>query len=766
MGFFASRVTMNYQMAHVLPEEDPDYIAFEEFKSLFGQDGSVLVLGLEDASLYQLDNFTQWYDLCKGLKEINGVDEVMSLTEILNVAKHAEEKRFVLRPLFEKKPDSQSYLDSVLAEIKNLPFYENVLYKKDSPLTLIALTLDRKVLDSKQRIELIGQIQELGQRFSEQTDLELHYSGMPFIRANSTSKVSNEIRLFILLAVIVTSLILLLFFRSFMVTFFSMFVVLVGVVWAFGFLGLFGYKITMLTGLIPPLIIVIGIPNSIFLLNKYHQEYRNHGNQIKALSRVIQKIGNAIFLTNVTTSLGFAAFIFTDSNILVEFGTITSLSILSVFLLSITLIPIIFSFRKPPMRRHIRHLENRWMSLAIHRMIHWVVNRRKLVYVITIITVIISIYGISKIETTGNFADDLPRDDKVYTDLKFFENGYNGVMPFEILIDTKKKEKAMKLSTLKKINRLHKVLAEYKEFSRPYSIVDGIKYSKQAFYNGNPKKYDLPNNQEKSFLAPYFSNANDSSKILYSFVDSSKRYTRVNLQIKDIGTQAMDTLLASLKPQIDSLFNPEKFTVTTTGTSVVFLKGTTYLVKNLLISLFLAILVISVLMSVLFSSIKMVLVSLIPNLLPLVVTAAAMGYLGIPIKPSTILIFSIAFGISVDDTIHYLAKYRQELNHHRSNLKTAVLNALRETGVSMIYSSIILFFGFGVFTASDFGGTVALGMLVSFTLLVAMNANLILLPSLLLSLEKRVVTKAFRKEALLEILDEEEDIDLDELRIK
>ena len=780
MAYQATFVKMSYEMAQMLPTTDSTYIKFQNFTKKFQADSSsVLVIGTMDDDLYNLESFNAWYDLSHHLKTIeiemkegektvvrNGVKNVLSIPDALVLVKNKEERKFEMDSLFKKKPSSQEELDSILANFYNLPFYEGYLYNDTTGATLIAVSLDRKVLDSKYRVPLINRIDDEVKKFESKTGIDTHVSGLPYIRANSTSKVMDEIKLFILLAGLITATILLIFFRSFKAMMFSMVVVLTGVVWAVGVISLLGFKITLLTGLIPPLIIVIGIPNCIFLLNKYHSEYKNHGNQIKALSRVIQKVGNAIFLTNFTTSLGFATFIFTSSRILIEFGIVTSISIMCMFVLSIFLIPIIFSFQKPPKERHTKHLENRWMGFAINRLVQVVLQHRKVVYIIAVVIIGLSFYGMTRIETTGSISDDIPRNDQVFLDLKFFETHFNGVIPFEILIDTKKKGKVWNLSTLRRIDRLQDSLMTFEQFSKPVSIVEGVKFSMQAFYNGKESRYKLYNNQEKSFLASYLTKAEDDQSLLSNYVDSNKQVTRITTQMKDVGTIEMDELITAVRPKIDSIFPPKKYDVTLTGTSIVFIEGTKYLVRNLIVSLFLAVVVISLIMVFLFSSARMVLVSLIPNLFPLIVTAGAMGYFGIPIKPSTILIFSIAFGISVDDTIHYLAKYRQELKHHKLNLKEAVILALKETGISMIYTSIVLFFGFGVFTASDFGGTVALGLLVSFTLLVAMLANLILLPSMLLSLERAITTKAFEREALLEILDEEEDIELNELEIR
>ncbi|PJA06460.1 MAG: transporter [Flavobacteriales bacterium CG_4_10_14_0_2_um_filter_32_8] len=780
MGYRSQFVTMSYQMAQMLPQSDTTYIEYEQFKNKFGKDGSIVVAGISDKNLFKLANFNAWYDLTYHIKNIkvdfvkngkdtivNGITEALSIANYYSLKKDTAENRFDFEQIVKKKPETQAELDSLKDVLKNLPFYNGYLFIDSSSTTLIAITIDTNVLNSKYRDELFEQIDAEVLDFEVKTGIKVHKSGLPYIRANSTTKMKDEIQLFILLSVLITALILYLFFRSFKAMLYSMLVVCVGVVWSLGIQSLFGYHITILTGLIPPLIIVIGIPNCIFLLNKYHTEYKNHGNQIKALSRVIQKIGTAIFLTNTTTAIGFATFIFTKSSILVEFGVLASISIILVFFLSLLIIPIVFSFLTPPKKRHIKHLENKKMAKIIMGIEHLVKYHRKAIYMVTILIVSISIYGISLITTTGNIIDDLPKHDPIVEDLMFFESHFNGVMPFEVVIDTKTKNGvfADNAKVLYKIQKLQRELSAYKEFSKPLSITEAIKFSYQAYKKGNPKFYILPPATELKKLKKYVQN--DSRKNKFSaFIDDENQVTRVSFQIADIGTKEMDVLLSEIRPKIDSIFSPAEYKVTLTGTSVVFLKGTHYLVHNLITSLLLAIILIASLMSVLFSSFRMVIVSLSPNLIPLITTAGLMGFFSVPIKPSTILIFSIAFGIAVDDTIHFLAKYKQELKHHKWNIKESVYIALRETSPSMIYTSIILFFGFGVFTVSSFGGTIALGFLVSVTLLFAILADLLVLPSLLLSLDKALTTRAFKREALIEFFDDEEDINLDKLEVK
>lgn len=760
MAYQATQVKMSYEMVKMLPDSDSVSIDYEAFKRVFGQDGSVFLIGIQDEKLLQLNEFNDWFDLTKNIKKIEGVKEVISIGKIYNLVKNDSLKKFDFKPVVSEKPKSQHELDSLADIIFSLPFYDGLLYNKESNVSMMMITLDKKLLNSKARIPLIFSIKDKFELFGEKHDVKIHYSGLPYIRTVTSLKVEKELKFFIYASLIIASIILLIFFRSFKAVFFTIIIVIINVIWVLGTVSLFGFKITILTGILPPLLIVIVVENCIFLLNKYHSEYKNHGNKIKALSRVVQRIGNANLLTNATTAAGFAAFIVTGNKILVEFGIIASINILVAFLLTLFLIPIVFSYLPPPKARHIKHLDKSRVGKIIEWVVFVVQNRRKTVYSIAFIAVIFGAFGISKLKTTGNIVDDIPHKDPLYQDLLFFEKHFKGVMPLEISIDTKKKKGVLRLSTIRKIEELQIVLAEYPELSKPLSVAEIVKFAKQAFYGGNPEMYNLPNNQEKNFILSYVPGLEKSDKsIISSFVDSNMQLTRISVQMANIGTKDIDRITNDLIPRINKIFPPEKYDVKVTGTSVVFLKGTNYLVGNLMTSLLLALAVICILMALLFSSARMVGISLIPNLIPQLMTAGMMGLFMISIKPSTILIFSIALGISVDNAIHFLSRYRLQLKLNNWDIKESVIAALRETGYSMIYSSVVLFFGFAIFTQSSFGGTQSLGYLISFTLIVALLSNLFLLPSLLLSLERRITTRKF-KEPMIDILDEKEIVDV------
>jgi len=766
MGYQAFKVQMSYEFTSLLPQSDSAHIAYENFKQRFGKDGSVLFIAIQSPEIFELDNFNGLYDLSYDIKEIEGVEEVLSLARMFNLVKNDELKQFEFSSVVLNRPSRQEEVDSIKEVIYSLPFYNGLMFNKETNVNLIAITLNEKMLNTKDRIHLVNDIKQRGDQFSEEYNIKTHYSGLPYIRIMTSERLEQESRFFVILAMIIASLILLLFFKSSKAVLFPMLIVVICIVWVFGTMSLLDFKVTMLTAVFPPLLIVIVVENCIFLLNKYYDEYRSHGNKVRSLSRVVQRIGNANLLTNATTAAGFAAFIVTGNTLLVQFGIIASINILVAYVISLFLIPIFYSYLPAPKSRHTKHLEKSMVAKLVPMVVHRVQNWRNPIYLIATVLLIVAIYGMTKLETTGKIVDDIPKKDALYKDLMFIEQHFKGVMPLEFSIDTKKQKGVQKLSTIRRIEKFENVIAEYPELSKTLSIAEVLKFAKQAFYKGNEKMYSIPNNNEKNFILRYLPRSEGGQRsILNQFIDTSMQHTRISTQMANIGTYEIQRIKDELRPRIDSIFPKDKFDVQITGTSVVFLKGSQYLVKNLFTSLMLALVIITILMALLFTSLRMIVISLVPNIIPLIMTAAMMGYIGIPIKPSTVLIFSIALGISVDNAIHFLSRYRLQLILKNWNIKESVIAALKETGFSMIYSSVVLFFGFIIFVLSSFGGTESLGYLIAFTLVVALFSNLFVLPSLILTLDKWITTKTF-KEPLLEIFDEEDDIELDDLEIE
>ncbi|TQD40415.1 efflux RND transporter permease subunit [Haloflavibacter putidus] len=749
----------SYTEANLLPDDHPVNQEYQKFLDKFGEEGNLIVIATNDSALFTPKNFQAWNKLATKLDSFSAVEYTIGIGNLKKLKKFSNPNRFELVPLIDSGISSKDTIADYKNELfEKLPFYEGLVYSKHSNTVQTAVYMDKEVVNSKERkIFVLNDLVPLIENFETETRMDIRVSGMPYIRTLNSQNIIDEIQWFVGGALLVTSLIFFFFFRSIRATLISMLTVIIGVMWAFGILGLLHYEITVLTAIIPPLIIVIGIPNCIFLINKYQQEIKNHGNQAKSLQRVITKVGNATLMTNVTTASGFATFILTESTLLKEFGIVASINILAIFILSLLIIPIIYSYLALPKERHLKHLGKTWLEGFVNWITGMVKNRRISIYIVSIIALVASIIGIYTIKVSGSLLEDMPKEAQFFKDIEFFEEEFDGIMPMEFLINTNRKQGVLKLSTLKKMQKLDELMVDIPELSKSVSVLNLVKYSKQAYYNGKPKYYQLPTRQERNFIFPYLKTLEGEGNILDAYVDSTGQFARMTVFMKDVGTDEMERIEANLWPKINKIFPPERYDVKMTGKALVFQKGTKYLIKNLIISLSLAILLIALFMAWMFRSFKMIIISLIPNLLPLLITAGMMGFIGIPIKPSTILVFSIAFGISVDDTIHFLAKYRQELKQNNWKIKKSVFAALRETSVSMFYTSIVLFFGFSVFMISSFGGTVALGGLVSTTLLFAMLSNLLLLPSLLLSLEKSIANKETLKEPHLKIIDDEEE---------
>lgn len=738
-------VKFSFTEANLLPADDPANVEYGEFLKKFGEEGNLVVIGTNGDSLFQPKIFASWSKMMKTLADTKEIDLVIDVDQLKALSKNDSLQKFELRNWTDaSRIADPNYLNQKRDSLfKDLPFYEGLLFNKKTHSVRAAIYLNKKIVNSPVRKDFVlNVLVPATETFEKETGIKPHVSGMPYLRTMNTEKIKSEIGFFILASLFVTSLLFYFFFRSFRATMVSVFIVVIGVFWSFGFLGLFNYEITVLTALVPALIIVIGIPNCIFLTNKYHQEYATHRNKVKSLQRVTTKIGMATLMTNVTTAIGFATFVTSNNKLLIEFGNVTAVNIIALFFLCLIVIPIAYSYIPAPKERHIAHLKRGSVNGFMNWILDTIKHKRFSVYAVVIGLLIIAMLGMYKMRISGSLIEDMPKKTPFFQDIVYFEKEYEGVMPLEILIDTKRNKGVMKLSTLSRMEEFEEEISQIPGLSKPLSVVALAKYAKQAFYNGNPEYFELPNAQEQTFLLPYIRNAaSGRENLMKSYVDSTGRFARITVFMRDDNGENIPEIEAEIRREANQIFPKERFDVSITGKSLVFQKGTGYLLDNLLSSLLFAFFLTGLLVGLMFKSLKMVFVSLIPNILPLLMTAGIMGFLDIPLKPSTILVFGIAFGLSVDDTIRFLAQYREELVRNNWRIRRSVYATFNDAGLSMFYTSIVLFFGFSVFMLSDFGGTVALGGLVSLTLLCGMLSNLMLLPSLVLTLNKKLANQ-------------------------
>ena len=739
MAYMGQFVKFNYDFSQTVPDTDEDMIYYNGFKKTFGEDGNVFAIGLKDSSIFVLDKFINYRDYIKEIESIEGINGVLGLPNLQILSKSKENKNFTFIDLMEPFPNSQIELDSLLLIANNQKFYDNKILNKDGALTLL-ITIDKDILNSKDRDKLMQNLITLSVDFESKSGIKLHYAGLPYSRYIMAESVKEELTRLLIISLIVTAIILFVFFRSFDTVFVPLIIIGIVVVWVFGTLSLLGYKITLLTGLLPPLIVVIGIPNCVYMLNYYHFSIKEYSNKKQAISNVIQTIGLITLITNLTTAVGFFVLATTDIKILTEFGIVAGINVLATFIVSIFLIPSIYLALPKPKSQQTGYLNYNFINVLIKSFKYISFNYQKRVFFISTVIVISSLYGLSKIKSVSYLIDDVPSESSLMKDLKFFEENFSGIMPLEIIVDTKMKKGVQNLNLLKKVDKLETFLAKKSYVSSPISLVSFVKASRQAYYNNNPSYFSLPNNRDKNFILRYiadgYQNNVSNDNISKSFVDSIGQKLRISLNVADLGSLKLDSIVNNtFRPEIDKIFGNSKAEVKLTGTTLTFIKGINFLIENLLQSMLLAFIIISVIMALLFKNLKMVIISLIPNIIPLIIAAGIMGFLEIPLKPSSALVFSIVFGISVDYSIHFLAKFKNELL--KNDLKNSISNTINQTGRSMIFTSFILFFGFIIFAFSNFGGTIVLGILTSVILFVAMITNLTLLPSIILHFYKK-----------------------------
>ncbi|MBK6381895.1 MAG: MMPL family transporter [Chitinophagaceae bacterium] len=744
MVYHASKVELSYDFSKAIPVNNPKYKTYQEFRKKFGEDGNLLVIGIQTDKLFEANIFNSYAELQRKLKKLYGVDDVIGVPSAVNLVKVPETEKLKADTIFADRTLTQTEIDSASAIFLNLPFYRQLLYNPSTNAWLMGVRINKDLMASKKRMNIVSEINELADEFGKQSNLTIYKSGLPHIRTVLSGRIVKEMRMFIIASILLSALILLLFFRSLSAMLLSLSVVVLGVIWSFATIEMMGYKISILNALIPPLIVVIGIPNCIYFLNKFHTAWNETGDKRKSLVMMIDKMGIVTLFCNLAAAIGFAVFALTQSQILREFGIVAGINIIVLFFISLILIPAALSYLPSPKNRHTKYLNNPGLNRWLDRLERWSLNHRKLIYGITIAIVAVSIVGATRLKALGFIVDDIPKEDKIYTDLRFFENNFKGVMPLEIVIDTKKKYGVSRnLNNLERIDSLSQFLAKMPGIAKPLSIVEGLKFAKQAFFDGDSNSYTMPSSYDLPALSQYLNFKGDSvaeknsfAKIVSTFMDSAKQEARISVSMADVGSSRLPLILDSITVRVNELFAKDKYDVQLTGTSVTFLEGSRYILNGLKDSIAWAFLFIALCMLYLFRSARILLCSLIPNIIPLLITAGIMGWVGVPLKPSTVLVFSVALGIAIDITIRFLVNYKQELPHNNYDMKQTVIETIHSTGISIIYTSLVLIAGFIIFCFSGFDGTKALGWLTSLTLVTATFTNLVLLPAILISFVK------------------------------
>ena len=737
------------QINKTLPEVHESSKIHDQFRKKFGEDGNSFFISIPRNLLYEnIYIYEAWENLRQDIEnekiiiknnEIDPIEVIVSETNLKKLVINEEDKIFDFISFANSKPNSTKDLEKIRNEINEYPFYKGLIYsdtkknQEKEEISLMVIQIKKEFMALEERSIWIEKILKKIENFKLKYP-EIHISGLAFIRAYIKKKIQEEVLIFVSLSILMMSLILFFFFRSWKILILCLSVVSSSVLFGLGMIAFLGYEISSMMSLMPSLLIVIGIPNCIYYIHYLQDKVQKHEKK-EAIKLTFLHISKISFMTNLTTALGFFTFITTKNQMLSEFGIATGISVLFLFLCSNILFTLGFQTIKIPAAKH-HFLENKFQNFL--KKLNIIPKKYNYYFSIALVlSLFTAIFYAKKIQTTASFTDDLSEKSILKQDLRYFERHFSGVIPIDIYIQST--EKFNKEKQFKKLEELQKKLYQNDLISKSISILDLSKYLRQAFYNGDSSDFKIIKNNEKVFFDEYLQNTKNKyinqiqqKNPLFQFIDSTQKELRIALNIKDVNSKEMKKIIDFIEENAEQTLNSEdqKNKIQLTGNAILNLLGTDLLQKNLLFSLSLSIFLIALIILFIFGSFKITFIAIIINLIPLIFTAGLMGFLDIPLKPSTLLIFSIVFGISIDDSIHYLGKFK--LNQGLGLIsKNLIETTTLETGKSMITTSLILFLGFSVFAFSDFGSTTVLGILVSFTLLIALICNLIILPYLL-----------------------------------
>ncbi len=726
----ASRVQFDFTIENLFPENDPEVDAYFEFREEFEREDDLISLAYDAGDPFSRENLLSTRMLTEAFSKIEGISEVTSLT---NVELFEPGENLVMAAVYRTVPGTQDSLDLLKGRVMSSQLLTDNLVSSDGKTAAFILELDDDVNNHEGRERVIKVMGEI----SASTAWKWYEAGIPILRTRYVQYMLDDYGRFFVPVTIVLFGILFLLFRTLRGVLLPFSAVLIADFWALGIMGALGLTINIVTYIVPTLVLIIGVADSIHILVKFHEELIRGRDKREAIRITVQKIGSAIMLTSVTTSVGFLSLVSTNITMIREFGAIVAVAVIFAFIVSITFIPAMLVILKMPSEAKLQRVTR---SLR-HRFLKWVVsmnNRHQTpIVVVSSLLVFTFIFYAMKIDPHSSLMEDLTSGNRLYDDMTFMEERMGSVLPFEVIITASSDDGPMEdgikaPENLHAIAKLQEKLSSFPEIGKTISAVDYLKEMNQAFHESDPAFYAIPASRE--MVAQYIFLQEEQFETLANFDYSSARLAGRIADVTSRRAQEItDEVMLWCKKNL-----PSSLDVRLTGTTLMALKINQYLVTNLVVSFLIAFGVIFVSMWVLFRSVKLAAISMIPNFIPLLFMAGVMGFFHIKLRPTTAMTFAIAFGIAVDDTIHYLARFRQELFAHGGHYREANELTLLTTGKAIISTSLILSAGFLIMVSSNFLPSRDFGFLSAVTMLGALLGDLFFLPAVLTLVKPKI----------------------------
>ncbi len=719
----ASRVQFDFTIENLFPENDPEVDAYLEFREEFEREDDLISLAYDSGDPFSYENLVKTRELTKAFSQVEGISEVTSL---INVELFEPGTDIVMLPVYESIPISVDSLQFLKDRVLDSSLLNDNLVSSNGQIAAFLLELEDSANNHPDREAIMNKIGTI----TSDTDWSWYEAGIPVLRTRYVQYMLGDFVRFFIPVTIVLLVVLFALFRTIRGTLLPILAVLMADFWVMGIMGAMGFTINIVTYIIPTLVLIVGVADSIHILVKFNQELNYGRDKRVAVKLTIQKIGAAILLTSLTTAVGFLALVSTNITMIREFGGMVAVGVILAFLVSITFIPAMLMILKTPKKSSFEKMTKGFRHRLLEKVV--VINNRhyKVIVVSSFFMVALFIFYAMKVDQHSSLMEDLTKVNQLYDDMTFMEKQMGSVLPFEVIVSVRDNGQLVEggiknPKILKAIETLQKKLDSIPEIGKILSVIDYLSEMNMAFHEGDKAFRTIPASRE--LVAQYMFLHEEEFEALTNFDYSG---TRLAGRIEDIDSRRAEEIIDEVMLWCQENLE-ENLDVKLTGTTLMALRINQYLVKNLVVSFLIAFGVIFISMGFLFRSIKLASLSMLPNFIPLLLMASVMGFFHIKLRPTTAMTFAIAFGIAVDDTIHYLVRFRQELFAHGGKFREANEWTLLTTGKAIISTSIILSAGFLIMVTSNFLPSRDFGFLSAVTMLGALLGDLFLLPAML-----------------------------------
>lgn len=720
----ASQIGTDFNLEGFYPKDDIVIENYQILEDEFGRDDNIILIGIKTDTLFSKDVLTDLYHITEQLKTLNYLEEVHSIWSAENI--ESTDGRIHFEPYL-------SYTDLDLVDMDHLknrmtsdPMLEGFLLNRAGNATAIALRIDDALNSYPVRNIIIDSMNQILDEYRHK--YQFHISGIPYFRNQYVNMLNSEIISYILLSSVLIVLLLWVLYRTIWGVLFPMIIVWTTLLFTIALIHLSGGNLEIMSSTIAPILLCVGVADAVHMISKYDDARESGKRKNFSIMEMMVTLGSATLLTSITTAVGFASLMSSSVVPMKMFGLYSAGGVLIAYIVTIFFLPAVL--RISGKKRVVHEKSGSFYPFVNHALQKLsALNRlhyKKVLAAAVIITLIFSA-GIHRLNVNGKIFDDVSEETSLMQDSRFFSENISSQFPLEFVINTDEPDGVFSADLMQRLIQFEEILLSYPEIRRVSGLHTLIREIHHVLIEDDHNSVtNFPDTDEAIAQYTLLLEMNDSDE-LYRLVDFDYSMLRVTSFTDDAGSNRINEIRDELEIEIRSLF-PE-VDVVTTGTTILSADLVDKIVYSLAWSILLAISAITLIMTLLFKNVRLIIIALIPNIIPLLIVAGMMGFMNVDIKPSTAVIFTIALGIAVDDSIHYLARFRIEYLKRGSLFPALSVTTIR-TGRAIVITSLILIAGFGTLMTSVFTSTAMMGLLVCTTIFAALIADLFVLPSL------------------------------------